>query len=245
VPSDPDQNTPQHAQTILENLWGRDEVQFTSGLVAEKNGNVQWKNVRFPSLQMYEGRIHGGKGNKLFFTVVPDFKNNEFGVEEAHTAGGEGQDFGLSVSNVLRDRIYSFRSERLNLGVHQVGPIKVLAPNAGNLAQVLNNLQSNSYRFARFNELVREIFPSVLQVNVKQISDSLAEIFVWNEDPRTEREDLAIELKESGTGVGQVELLSILVFGQQSSGDSVWLLKFFSVHKWSPFDHFCEIGKPA
>ena len=44
---------------------------------------------------------------------------------------------------------------------------------------------------------------------------------------------------------GIVELLSNLVYGQPSSGDSVWLLNFLSVHKWSSVDHFCEIGKPT
>lgn len=43
----------------------------------------------------------------------------------------------------------------------------------------------------------------------------------------------------------QRELLSNLVYGQPSSGDSVWLLNFLSVHKWSSVDHFCEIGKPT
>ncbi len=42
-----------------------------------------------------------------------------------------------------------------------------------------------------------------------------------------------------------LELLSNLVYGQPSSGDSVWLLNFLSVHKWSSVDHFCEIGKPT
>ncbi len=85
------------------------------------------------------------------------------------------------------------------------GRNEILASDAANLPEALNTLQSNYIQFNRFNAVVREILPDVRRVAVRPHRQNAAlEVLIWNHDPKTEREDLAIPLSESGTGVGQV-----------------------------------------
>lgn len=115
-------------------------------------------------------------------------------------------DFQNSIFPFLRARIYSFRAERLNVGVCPFGHREILKSDASNLAEVLHTLQTNNpVRFEKLNDLIRQVFPSIYLISVRphpKQPQSL-EIVVWTEDPNTERADLAIELAESGTGVGQ------------------------------------------
>jgi len=71
---------------------------------------------------------------------------------------------------------------------------------------VLHRLQSgNPVRFRRFNEHVSIIFPEIKGITVPPgPTGDQVQILVWSIDPNTEREDLAIPLSESGTGIGQV-----------------------------------------
>ncbi|MBI1881796.1 MAG: AAA family ATPase [Chloroflexi bacterium] len=92
----------------------------------------------------------------------------------------------------------------MNVGECGVGHVPILAPDASNLAQVLNHLQSNVIRFRRFNEFVTIIFPQIKQISVLPIENNRVRILVWTIDPNQERSDLAMPLSESGTGIGQV-----------------------------------------
>lgn len=99
-----------------------------------------------------------------------------------------------------------FKAERFNAGTCAFGTNPVLAPNAQNLAEVLSILQGNHRRFERFNNLVHQILPQVQWVSVRPYRghNQELEIVIWPHDPSTEREDLAVPLSESGTGIGQV-----------------------------------------
>jgi len=114
--------------------------------------------------------------------------------------------YGPYLANILHNRIYIFRAERLNVSQSSFGIEMVLLPNASNLAQVLNNLQSsNPSRFRRFNQHVSTIFREIKGITVPSgPSNSEVRILLWSIDPDTERSDLAIPLSESGTGIGQV-----------------------------------------
>ena len=127
-------------------------------------------------------------------------------------------DFGLTVSNYLRERIYSFRAERFNVGVSPVGIRNVLESNAANLPEVLTVLQGNNPNlFAKFNEYVRQIFPTVYQISVRNVPNSQLEVIVWTENPSSQRDDLAVPLAESGTGIGQVLAILYVVLTSQFS----------------------------
>ena len=112
----------------------------------------------------------------------------------------------LQIANFLRSRIYAFRAERLQIGASAVAGDATLQPNAANLAQVLNRLQSgNPARWARYVGFVRTVLPHVTQVTVPPIpGTNNVQILVWSVDPGTEREDLAVPLSQSGTGISQV-----------------------------------------
>jgi AAA15 family ATPase/GTPase len=114
--------------------------------------------------------------------------------------------FGPYVANILRDRIYIFRAERLNVSQTSFGAELVLKPDASNLAEVLHNLQNrNPTGFGRLNKHVSTIFPEIKGITVPPGSaPNQVQIMVWSIDPDTERSDLAIPLSESGTGIGQV-----------------------------------------
>ncbi len=113
--------------------------------------------------------------------------------------------YGVLAARSLKERIFFFDAQRLDVGVSAHGKNTELASDASNLAEVLNVLQgSNPYRFDRFNDCVRAVFPHIKRITVRSIGKDRVEILVWNVDPSTERADLAIPLSESGTGIGQV-----------------------------------------
>ena len=113
--------------------------------------------------------------------------------------------YGPHLANILRDRIYIFRAERLNISRSSFGTEAVLKPDASNLAEVLHNLQSgNPARFRRFNQQISTIFPEIKGITVPGSVNNQVQILLWSIDPDTERPDLAIPLSESGTGIGQV-----------------------------------------
>lgn len=121
-------------------------------------------------------------------------------VAQAH-AGGT---FALQAAQVLVGRVYYFKAERLNVGEAAAGYSQELAPDASNLAQCLHTLQSNPARFQRLNALVGEIFSEIKQITAPFTPEGRVRILVWSIDPVSEREDLAVPLSESGTGIGQV-----------------------------------------
>ncbi len=105
--------------------------------------------------------------------------------------------------NAYPRSVYVFKAERLNIGRTSAIEATVLNPDGSNLAAVLGSLQGNVTRFAKYNKHITEILPTVQQVSVAVVANEF-EVRIWSVDPATEREDLAIPLQESGTGVGQV-----------------------------------------
>ncbi len=120
-------------------------------------------------------------------------------------------DFGFLIAGKLFDRIYTFRAER-TIAPCAVTSDLTLHPSAANLASVLATMQGNAAQFARFKQLVSAIFPHIRSVSVRHLDNGIATVVVWNHDPDSEREDLAVPLAESGTGTGQVlAMLYVLV----------------------------------
>jgi ABC-type branched-subunit amino acid transport system ATPase component len=115
------------------------------------------------------------------------------------------QSFPSNLTAPLLDRIFAFRAERMNIGESEAGPSMDLKPDASNLAQVLNVLQSsNPSAWERYNRLVSIVFPHIRQVTAPPVGSGRVGIKVWSIEPQSERTDLAIPLSESGTGISQV-----------------------------------------
>jgi len=111
------------------------------------------------------------------------------------------------IAPLLKQNIYHFKAERFNVARHQIGPDPTLRPDASNLAQTLNYLQtSNPDKYGRLIRHIREIFPDIQYVTTPPhvSGGGVAHISLWPLDTSTERADIAIPLHESGTGVGQV-----------------------------------------
>jgi hypothetical protein len=135
------------------------------------------------------------------------------GVGSAHI----GATLAPHMAGALANRVYYFKAERLNVGEFTAAYSKVLAPDASNLAQCLHTLQGNPVRFQRLKALVGEIFPEVRQITAPMTPEGPVRILVWSIDPRSEREDLAVPLSESGTGIGQVLAILYVVLTAERS----------------------------
>jgi predicted ATPase len=146
-------------------------------------------------------------GHMREFTLDRTGKDSlQLGLNTGLHPYNQSRQFATHLGNIARSRIYSFRAVRFDIRPQLVASNPNLEPDASNLAQVLNNLQtSNPSRFQQFNELVRTIFPQVKQITAPPVADTNSvHILVWNIDPVSERDDLAVPLSESGTGIGQV-----------------------------------------
>jgi predicted ATPase len=128
---------------------------------------------------------------------------------------GRGGELGQFVVNHYRSRCYVFNAERFNLGICRFGSSRVLNPDASNLAEVLSSLQGNPMRFGRFKDVVHRVLPQIKQVTIRNLPNNMLEILIWPHDPASEREDIAIPLNESGTGVGQVLAILYVVLNAE------------------------------
>jgi ABC-type cobalamin/Fe3+-siderophores transport system ATPase subunit len=120
-------------------------------------------------------------------------------------------DIGSKIAPQIRNLIYRFSSERSVRARSPHGYGTTLAPNAANLPEVLNALQANAAAFEEFNRLVSEVLPQIRWVSVRPVSEGY-EIVVWSIEKATKRDDLAVPLDQTGSGVGQVlAILYVLV----------------------------------
>jgi hypothetical protein len=121
-------------------------------------------------------------------------------------AGGGGTELAVLLAQQMRLWVYAFRAERLNVGQIGASGNSQLASDASNLADVLNRLISgNRARFDRLMGYVRNVFPHVTDITVPIVhGQNMARIAVWGRSTQEEREDLAVPLIHSGTGIGQV-----------------------------------------
>jgi len=118
---------------------------------------------------------------------------------------GGGVEIAPLLAALVRQRIYSFSAERLNVGRSNIKAEAVLSPNAENLPQVLHAIQGNNPpKFRRFNSLAHKILPHVSEITTSLVGAVEVEVSVWKTDPVKERDDLAVPLSQCGTGVGQV-----------------------------------------
>jgi hypothetical protein len=89
-----------------------------------------------------------------------------------------------------------------------------LKSNASNLAEVLHVLGTNNpSKFKRLIRYVTDVVPSVKWVTAPiEHNQKMVEVKIWPLEEESEREDLAIELNEAGTGIGQVLAMLYVVF---------------------------------
>ena len=247
---------PQNGLPALEAILSRDEIHFTLGLNAPQGSPAQFVVEDYPTHGLY-------KAANQFHRIqsLPDKTGFNF---LGTYPGGEGKqaDFGVVVASVFRSRIYRFDAQRVGSDPYAFGNNAVLHPRASNLPEVLNILQSNALLFQDFNDLVHRIFPSIFRVSVRPVLNGILEILVWTDAPQSRRDDLAMQLSESGTGVGQVlSLLYVVLTAKYSqtilidepssflhpgaARKLIEILKEFPQHQYIIATHSSEILRAA
>ena len=140
-------------------------------------------------------------------------------LELRRAAGGSTRRMESVIQEEVPRLIYLFGAERFNVGQRPVGTSRVLAPNALNLPEVVNLLQSDPAGFEELNGLVSRVLPQVRWISAEAVQNNEVRLLVWAVDPHQSRRDLAVPLARSGTGVGQV--LAILYVVTQASHPQV------------------------
>jgi energy-coupling factor transporter ATP-binding protein EcfA2 len=150
--------------------------------------------------------IDGWPDTGNFFNVSVNQQSTSPSFVPARNAGGPGKPQFLSwLGETLKNSVYFFKAERLNIALCGFGTRDALEPNASNLPEVLHVLQTgNPWRFRRLVEQVRAVFPDIRDISVTPVANNLLAITIWDVDPESERKDLTRRLSDCGTGLGQV-----------------------------------------
>lgn len=193
-----------HLQAVWDRLIGARSVPLRARMTAERGNNPNWL-AEGPTTVLYETDI---QENNTFpaIRIDVDAMTNELRVVTNASAPPD-RDFGFALIQSSLAQVYRFDAERLRVGEHQYGGGTELQPDARNLAEVLNTLQGrNPARFQEYASLVREVLPTIAGISVRpsQQTGGNVEIVVWPVDPALQRDDLAMPVSRSGSGVGQV-----------------------------------------
>jgi predicted ATPase len=156
----------------------------------------------------FERASENGNRTSHYCNFTLDPYDREFSFHSKSTVSGGNEryydDFLLRVGRLLQRHVYRFEAERLPSAPCTLGTNRVLAPDASNLAEVLQILASNLDMFSEYTHLVREVLPEVWQVGTRRLDENTGEVVVWNDERAASRDDLAFSLRESGSGVGHV-----------------------------------------
>jgi hypothetical protein len=171
--------------------------------VNSDQGTSYTSGARFRGYEF--GPKHGDRYGILQRNLASGELENDPSNRETH--GAAAQHFAIRLAEILRQRIYSFRAVRFGIADNPIGAGPTLAPDANNLVQVLDLLsRRNPHRWERYFESVRTVLPQIKAMTFvpSPRGGNTVRALLWNLDSRTERDDLALPLSESGTGVGQV-----------------------------------------
>jgi energy-coupling factor transporter ATP-binding protein EcfA2 len=183
---------------------------FQNAIATSVRVNCVWQDGAFhaPAVEGY-GEPPGNLQAVRMTVVSPRGPIKASGAAQTLTLG---TDINFQLAQRFKEAIYFARAERYNLGRVAISGGVALTNNASNLADVLHSMQSaNPARFDLFCKLVCAVLPEVRGITVPARGNE-CEVMIWPLDPSTDREDLAIPLSRSGTGVSQVlALLAIVV----------------------------------
>lgn len=178
---------------------------FCFNLVRRANG---WSSPRYPSLERLSN-----PASTLIIRPAPDKQTFDFAGQRGSAQVGDENLYHLAAT-FLTQSVYVFRAERLNVGTSRAQSTMVLKPDASNLAAALWTLQGrNPAKFRRLEQNLRKVFPSLYGVSAapSSINNDMVDIRLWSADQANEREDLAFNLSDCGTGVGQVLAILFVV----------------------------------
>lgn len=105
------------------------------------------------------------------------------------------------IASHLRRTTFVFNAERYSIGRSPMQAHDRLLPDASNLPYMLLRLNKDYARMEQFQALVSEVLPAMKRVAVSTVGNDI-EISIHSHG--SYREDLAVPLNESGTGLAQV-----------------------------------------
>lgn len=191
-----------NAAAVWERISSSSGIPLVAAARATINDNLTWTIDTAPVLRAYP--IPPGNPAIPALTVNVDANTSTMALASGANIAPD-QDFGLVVVQAMAQRVYKFDAERFGVGASAYGANPELLPDARNLPEVLSVLQGNPMRFQEYSSLVSEVFPTIKAVSVKPSHNQAPlEVLVWQIDPALQRDDLAVPLNRSGTGVGQV-----------------------------------------
>lgn len=130
-------------------------------------------------------------------------------IQISPVASGRGENIiPQLIGPYIRDSLYVFRAERMNVPECPIGASIELQPDASNLASVLLQLDRYPTALEKFTNYVRTIFPTIFSVisTAKEGAPSIARIDIINRDFNEIglQPGITVPLADSGTGISQV-----------------------------------------
>ncbi|MDP9476828.1 MAG: AAA family ATPase [Actinomycetota bacterium] len=222
VPAGGQGNGPAYHLRVLEGIMENGPVVETHHAVAavQGQGSTAIEQPR-PFLVGYELRPdERGPGRGTYWRVSVDRAAGAFGFGD-HTnygIGADQNDFAAKLDALFRSRLYAFKAVRFGIDENVIGTQPDLNPDASNLVQVLHLLSTNPSRWRRFMGHVTAVLPQLRAITFSpsERQQGAVRALLWDLDPDTERNDLAVSLSESGTGVGQVLAILYVAFASVS-----------------------------
>jgi hypothetical protein len=172
--------------------------------------NGGWSPIKYPSHGMTPSPASSMSAN---IRRSDNFENFEF----SGLSHSNNDNMYEPLSQFIKQNIYSFKAERLNLARSRFGSNSKLNPDASNLAEVLNILQDSRHLFDEYNKLLITVFDNIGGVSVRPVENSPdVQIRIWNNNAPPHRVDLAQPLSESGTGISQVLAMLYIIITSDS-----------------------------
>jgi hypothetical protein len=202
-------------QEVLDRLFAASRISLAAfSQASQGQGSGSWHSFNEAATRLYQQRQ---ETQPCWLQVEVNVANRTVRPAGIQAGVGASNDFGLIAAQLISQRTYRFLPERMTLGTSAIGTNAELLPDARNLAEVLNILQGNPGAIAAYCRLVKAVFPTIEWISIRPHAGNAqhGEILVWQIDPATERDDLAMPLSQCGTGVGQV--LAILYVAKVSS----------------------------
>jgi predicted ATPase len=219
------------------------DFEFYYDMGTEPGEEPWWHEINYNEIELFQAKLNTYFNNELVIHYIIDENGRQFAFEGLYLSkknwkdpvqykfilrndkiegdweykSKEGKDIGLLLLDYsLANKIYKFDIHRRvgsNFGITKK---MELTPDCGNLPGVLLVFQSDSVSFGEYKKAIKEIFPEIYDVIISPNDSGEAEIRIWNTSPIKDRTDLAIPLKDCGTGIGQVLAILYLVISSAS-----------------------------
>jgi hypothetical protein len=156
----------------------------------------------------------GSTMSDTYMQFTPDSSGQPTPGPVFHSMPQDHPELAAFLAGKFFERLYSFSAVRFDIRENPMGINRNLSPNASDLVQVLALLRTNTSRWNRYFKEIKAVLPEIEAISFPPSAQGGGNVDarLWNVHEDTEREDLAVPLSESGTGVGQVLAILYVVF---------------------------------